>query len=317
MTGRDFYLITRVGVALKKNNIFSLRQLGKAIGVHHDTLRYAIKRDPELARLTEHIKGWNGARGGRTIEDRAAIIEEAKRAGKVRTVADALIISDIHWVRYNQYMKQSKAWRRVFADIPFPNPPRAVYGTGHRAHVLYTKYDRENEAKGIAQPKASWLALDKAIKDVEKHNKKKNAECRKLKWGDASIDAQKRKRRGRKPKFFTKKDADKIAKRRLTHFSTYNLLRCLAASSGKTVDEVAAEGPTVALRKKYFAAIAEMRDKKSVKEATARTEKKKKERAEREAKAAKFRKRPDLVSSAPLKSTGRRKHGDTRRGQPV
>ncbi|AGK59928.1 hypothetical protein HYPDE_41298 [Hyphomicrobium denitrificans 1NES1] len=281
--------------ALGKKHIFSLRQLAKAIGVHREKLRRVIKADPALARLTDPIRGWNGPRGGRTIEDRVAIIEEAKRAGKVRTVADALIISDIHWVRYNQYLKQSEAWRRAFGGIPFPDPPHAVYGTGHRAHVLYTKYVRENEAKGIAQPEASWGALDKAMRAVEKHIKKKNAECRKLKWGDASIDVQKRKRRGRKQKFFTKKDADKIAKRRLSHFSTYNLLRYLAASSGKTVDEVAAEGATTALRKKYFAAIAEMRDKKSFKEAVVRTAQKKKERAELEAKAAKFRKRPDLV----------------------
>lgn len=284
----------QVSAALS-GKVLSLRQLAQAIGVPREKLRLAVKRDPELARLTEHIRGWNGPRGGRTIEDRVAIIEEAKRAGRVRSVADALIISDIHWVRYNQYLKQSEAWRRAFADIPFPDPPRAVYGTGHRAHVLYTKYARENEAKGIVQPEASWRALDKAIKAVEKHIKKKNADCRKLKWGDASIDAQKRKRRGRKPKYFTKKDADNIAKRRLTHFSTYNFLRSLAAMTGQTVEEVAAEGTTAAIRKKNFAAIEEMRDKKSFKEATARTAQKKKERAEREAYAAKFRKRPDLA----------------------
>lgn len=68
MTGRDFHLITRVGVALKTNKIFSLRQLAKVIGVHRDKLRLAVKRDPILARLTEHIKGWNGPRGGRTLK---------------------------------------------------------------------------------------------------------------------------------------------------------------------------------------------------------------------------------------------------------
>jgi len=286
-----------IEAAILKTKPLSLRQLAKSLGIHREKLRLAVKRDSELARLTEHIRGWNGPRGGRTIEDRVAIIEEAKRAGKIRSVADALIISGIHWARYNQYMKESEAWRRVFADILFPDPPRAVYGTGHRAHVLYTKYARENEAKGIAQPEASWLALDKAIKDVEKHIKKKNAECRKLKWGDASIDVEKRKRRGRKPKYFTKKDADKIAKRQFAHLTAYNFLRTVAVYTGQTVDEVAAEGRTAALRKKYFAAIAEIRDKKSVKEATARTAQKKKERAEREAKAAKLRKRPDLVKN--------------------
>ncbi len=180
-------------------------------------------------------------------------------------------------------------------DVTFndPNPLRTVHLTGHRTHVLFTNFVRENEKKGIAQPEASWLAVDQAMDEVEKWQKKKNAACRKRKWGDAAIDVQKTK--NKKRKYFTKKDAERLAKRRFENVRVYNFLRSIAARTGQTIEEAAADGPTAAVRKKYFAAIAECRDKKSIKEAAARRELAKKEQADRETRAAKVRKRPDLV----------------------
>lgn len=131
------------------------------------------------------------------------------------------------------------------------------------------------------------------MNEVEKWQKKKRAECRKRKWGNAAIDVQKKKKR----KYFTKKDAEKAAKQTLKHLQVYNFLRAFAIRSGRTVEEVAADGATAALRKKYHAAIAECRDKKSAKEAAARREIAKKAKAEREATAAKARKRPNLARS--------------------
>lgn len=292
-----------IRTCLAKGEITSLRQLAKAIGMEREKLRRAVRDDPELARLTAHITGWNGARGGKTIESRIALIEEAKRAGKVRAVRDALIISNIHWATHKKYLKTNENWRRVMADVPFNDatPLRTVHCTGHRAHVLYTKYAREYEKKGIAQPEASWRAVDKAMSEVEQHQKKKAAELRKRKWGDAATDVQKKKKR----KYFTKKDADEAGKQMLANVQTYNMLRAIAVRTGQTVDEVAAEGRTAALRKKYFVAIAECRDKKSIKEMAARRETAKKERAEREANAANIRKRPDLVTSTRIVNKNR------------
>jgi hypothetical protein len=284
--------LRNVAATLKRKEVFSLRQLALAIGVHREKLRLAVKRDPELARLTEHITGWNGARGGKTIESRIVVIEEAKCAGKIRAVRDALVISNIHWATHKKYLAKHEEWRRVMADVLFndPTPLRTVNHTGHRAHVLYSKYVRQNERKGIAQPEASWGAVDKAMDEVAKHQKKKNAKLRKLKWGDAAIDVQKKKK-----KYFTKKDAERVAKQTLGHLHAYNFLRAIAVRSGRTVDEVADDAPNAALRKRYRAAIAECRDKKSLKESAARGELRKAEKAEREVKAAGLRKRPDLV----------------------
>jgi hypothetical protein len=183
------------------------------------------------------------------------------------------------------------------SDVPFndPTPLRTVNQTGHRAHVLYTKFVRENERARISQPEASWRAVDRAMDEVEKRRKAKAAELRKRKWGDAAWDGKK------KRTFKTKKDHEKEAKRLLRLTSTYNMLRGLAVCSGRTVEEVAADGRTAALRKKYFEAIAECRDKKSVREAARRRDERKKDRAEREARAAKVRKRPDLVVNAKSK----------------
>jgi len=288
--------IDKIRRALHKGQIHSLRQLAQAIGVHRETLRRAVKRDPELARLTAHITRWNGARGDKTIESRIATIEEAKRAGKVRYIRDALIISGIHWQAHKRYVKKYEGWQRVMANVPFSDvhPARLGFATGHRAHVLYTNFVRENEANGIPQPEASWRAVDRAADEVEKRRAKNAAELRKRKWGDAAWDVQKKKKR----RYFTKKDAERVAKTALAHMQTYLTLQSLAMRSGKTVEEVAAEGRTAGERKRYFAAIAEARDKKSVKEAAARTDAARKERAEREARAAKVRKRPDLVRGA-------------------
>ena len=196
------------------------------------------------------------------------------------------------------------------ADVPFndPKPLRTVKLTGHRAHVLYTNFARENEQAGISQPEASWRAVDRAMDEVEKHQKKKAAELRKKKWGDVAWDVQKKKKR----EFFTKKDADKAAKRTFGHLSTYNLLRSLALRSGRTVDEVAEDGATDTLRKKYFAAIAECRDKASLKAGDGRQKLRRRELVEREARAAKVRKRPDLAKIS-LRPTPR----DLAEGDPL
>jgi hypothetical protein len=146
----------------------------------------------------------------------------------------------------------------------------------------------------VAQPEASWRAVDRAMDEVGKRRKAKAAELRKRKWGDAAWDVHKKKKR----KFKTKKDHENAAKRLFALTSTYNMLRAMAVMSGLTIEEVAADGRTAALRKKYFEAIGECRDKKSAREAARRRDQLKKDRAEREARAAKVRKRPDLVANA-------------------
>ena len=89
-----------------------------------------------------------------------------------------------------------------------------------------------------------------------------------------------------------------VAKRVFGSLSVWHFLQGVAIRSGYTVEEVAAQGKTAAARKRYVDAIAEWRDKKSVREAARLRSERKKHPAEREDRAAKLRKRPVFVDKA-------------------
>lgn len=61
--------------------------------MHRATFLCVRNKNPEIARLTEHLVRWNGNRGNEEkLEARISLNEEAKRAGKIRAVRNALVI---------------------------------------------------------------------------------------------------------------------------------------------------------------------------------------------------------------------------------
>ena len=274
----------RAAQLVAKNPNISLKNAARELGVAYSTMRNRRNMDPELVRVM------GGRRNTERPDIALATIEEAQRQRKIRAVRDVVIIGHVSWRSIKLRVAKHEGWRKLMASVPFDDDrdwQRTFSLRNTRCHPLYLKLVEELEAQGVPQPQASWQAVDQITNQDRAEQLARRDVVRRRKWGDPMENMN---LPCNKPPMYRNEKARKAgAKSKFSLLGTYNLVRGLAWTSGRTVDEEVRSTRPKALRLKYQRAVAEWRDGASSKEYERQKEEHARVKAEREAKADLFR----------------------------
>ena len=284
----------RAARLIEKSPNISLRDAARSLGVAYQTLRNRRNTDPEM------MRAMGGRRNTERPDSTLATVIEAQRQGKIRAVRDVVVIGNVHWRTIKLRVAEHEGWRKLMSCIPFDENKdwqRTSFLRNTRTRPLYSKLVAELEAKGVPQPQASWQAVD-TITDKDRAERwARKDEVRRRKWGPPKDDMR-LPGRNKPPMYRNEKARRASAKSKFELLGTYNLVRGLAATSGRTLDEEVSSTRPKALRLKYERAVAEWRDGASSKEYERQKEEFERVKAEREVKATSLRVRGKAKAAA-------------------